>query len=243
MKRFWRFVWVIWFYIVAGITGFITVVFTICCFPWRNAMQSLRRIWTACTFWITGIEVISVYDSEYLEYIHSGKPVIFCPNHTSHLDIPVMLEATDIDIAFIAKHELARNPLLLPYLKRLDILVKRNSVVHSALVWRKARALLEKGISLVIFPEGKIVYNEKTPCLGRLKDGAFKLSVETGSPIVPVVMMDNWHIMGDDGRYGGHPGKTRVLFLKPIYPEGDVRRLKSKYFKVMSYYLCNANIN
>ncbi len=234
-----KFTWVAWFYLIAGVTGSIIMFFVPFCVFSRICMQFLRRLWTGVTFLLTGVDVKSVYDPEFLEYYYSGKPVIFCPNHTSHLDIPVILEAIWGDISFIAKHELAMNPLLLPYLKKLDLLVRRNSVVHSAIVWRKASQFLNNGVSLVVFPEGKIVYNEKTPCLGRLKNGAFKLAIETGCPIVPVVMLDNWHIMGDDGRYGGHPGSARVLFMKPIFPETDANELKSKYETIMNRYLCN----
>ncbi|NPA35156.1 MAG: 1-acyl-sn-glycerol-3-phosphate acyltransferase [Chlorobi bacterium] len=231
--------WVIWFYLIAGIVGLGVLPFVPFCVISRSCMQFLRRLWTSLTFLLTGVTVNAIYDPEFLEYFHKGNPVIFCPNHASHLDIPVMLEATGGDISFIAKYELAMNPLLFPYLKRLDLLVKRNSVVHSAMVWRKATQLLNNGISLVVFPEGKIVYNDKTPCMGRLKNGAFKLAVETGHPIVPVAILDNWHIMGDDGRFGGHPGTARVLFLKPIYPEGNANELKQKYESAMSRYLCN----
>lgn len=233
------FAWVAWFYLIAGITGFIVMFFIPFCVFSRVCMQFLRRLWTALVFWLTGVSVKPVCDPEFLEYYHLGKPVIFCPNHTSHLDIPVMLEAIWGDIVFIAKQELAINPLLLPYLERLDLLVRRNSVVHSAMVWRKASQLLQKGKSLVIFPEGRIVYNEKTPCMGRLKNGAFKLAVETGCPVVPVVMLDNWHIMGDDGRYGGYPATARVLFMKPIFPDADANKLKRKYETIMNRYLCN----
>ncbi len=238
MSRLLGFVWVAWFYFIAGITGFSVMFFIPFCVFSRGCMQFLRRLWTGLTFWLTGVEVKPGYDPEFLEYYYSGKPVIFCPNHTSHLDIPVILEAIWGDISFIAKHELAMNPLLLPYLKRLDLLVRRNSVVHSAMVWRRASQLLSNGISLVVFPEGKIVYNEETPCIGRLKEGAFKLAVETGCPIVPVIMLDNWHIMGDDGRYGGHPGSARVLFMKPLFPETNVKGLKKNYETIMNRYLC-----
>lgn len=98
----------------------------------------------------------------------------------------------------------------------MNIAVNRKSVFASHKAFIRASNDLESGISISIFPEGTIP--ESAPDLGRLKNGAFKLAIEKQIDIVPIVYLDNWHLVPDKkgSIYFGKPGIARVCILDPI---------------------------
>jgi len=119
-----------------------------------------------------------------------NEPVIFCPNHTSYIDILTMYALSERPLIFLGKKELETWPFIKLFFKGKHVLVDRNNPRAAQKSLEQLKAKLEDGFDVVIFPEGGIWKN--TPKLKPFKMGAFKLSKETGAPIVPVVFYDNW---------------------------------------------------
>ncbi|MCU9611729.1 1-acyl-sn-glycerol-3-phosphate acyltransferase, partial [Escherichia coli] len=94
----------------------------------------------------------------------------------------------------------------------------------------------DKGISLVIFPEGTIP--ENPPFLGQFKDGAFRLAIEKQIPVVPVTIPYNWLILPDDGKWLGKPNKAMAVFHEPISTVGltmsDIKMLMDQTHQIIS---------
>ena len=141
---------------------------------------------------------------------------IYCANHTSNLDIIIMCALARGRYHFMGKEELMKNPVLGIFFKTIDIAVSRASKISSFRAFKKAAENLENGMSLIIFPEGKIddVY---PPVLQDFKSGPFRLAIEKNIPIVPVSIKNVWKIMWDDGtKYGTRPGIIDIYVHEPI---------------------------
>jgi 1-acyl-sn-glycerol-3-phosphate acyltransferase len=82
--------------------------------------------------------------------------------------------------------------------------------------FKKAGQYLDMGMSLAIFPEGKIP-DGYPPVLDDFKNGPFRLAVEHKIPIIPVTISDSWKKMWDNGsRYGSRPGICDICVHTPI---------------------------
>lgn len=148
--------------------------------------------------------------------LDNRQTYIFCANHTSNLDIIIMCALARGRYHFMGKEELMKNPVLGIFFKTIDIAVSRASKISSFRAFKKAAENLESGMSLIIFPEGKID-DAYPPVLQDFKSGPFRLAIEKNIPIVPVSIKNVWKIMWDDGtKYGTRPGIIDVYVHEPI---------------------------
>jgi 1-acyl-sn-glycerol-3-phosphate acyltransferase len=160
------------------------------------------------------------YKHVYETSIVWDKPYIVCANHTSNLDIAAITGIMHGNFAFLGKEELLRNPVLSIFFKTIDIPVNRESKIASFRAFKKADEYLQDGLSLVIFPEGKIGY-EYPPILHPFKNGPFRLAIDRGIPIIPVTIDSLWELMWDDGFVHGSKPGVRTLFVHaPIETTG-----------------------
>jgi 1-acyl-sn-glycerol-3-phosphate acyltransferase len=106
-------------------------------------------------------------------------------NHQSSAD-PFLLSSLPWDMRWIAKIELFRTPVV-GWLMKLggDLPLQRGSGDSVRSMMNDARATLESGLSVMLFPEGT---RSRDGELGAFKDGAFELAIAAGVPILPVVL-------------------------------------------------------
>lgn len=119
------------------------------------------------------------------EHLPSDGPIIFASNHRSFLDPFIIGAMTTRPLFYVAKMELFRNPLQGWFLNSLGAIpVIRDQSDQELLI--TVRALLDRGDSLVIFPEGTRI---RPGSLGRPRRGVGRMALETGVPIVPVALI------------------------------------------------------
>ena len=139
-----------------------------------------------------------------------GKSYMLIANHTSMIDIMLMLVSVKNPFVFVGKKELAKIPLFGFFYKRTCILVDRSSAKSRQAVFLRAQKRLKSGLSICIFPEGGVP--EEHIVLDEFKDGAFRLAINHQTPIVPIVFLDNKKRFSYTFFSGG-PGKLRVKIL------------------------------
>lgn len=145
-----------------------------------------------------------------------NQTYVFCANHTSNLDIVLFCLLANGRFHFMGKEELMKNPVLGLFFKTIDVAVSRESKISAFRAFKKAGENLDKGMSLIIFPEGKID-DEYPPILNEFKNGPFRLAIEHKIPIVPVSIQNIWKIMWDSGfKYGTRPGIGNIYVHEPI---------------------------
>lgn len=116
-----------------------------------------------------------------LENIPKEGPVIFCGNHRSYLDPPLMVCTAKRDMRFLAKEELTKNPFLnfLGWAFNA-ILVKRDEKDVAAI--KESLKALKNGQCIALFPEGTRNGIEKGE---KVKDGVAFFAVRSGAKVVP----------------------------------------------------------
>ncbi|MDF2433449.1 MAG: 1-acyl-sn-glycerol-3-phosphate acyltransferase [Mucilaginibacter sp.] len=124
------------------------------------------------------------------------------------------------------------------FFRSMDIPVNRESKMSSFRAFKKASEKLQEGVSLIVFPEGKIG-DEYPPVLHQFKNGPFKLAIEFGIPIIPVSSANAWTMLWDDGiKFGTRPGICKYFVHKPIQTIGfspeDADKLKEQAYGILS---------
>jgi len=164
------------------------------------------------------------------------RQYIFCPNHTSYLDIATM-GFNPINAVFVGKNDMERIPLFGFMYSKLHITVDRSKLksrVNTIIMSMKA---IDEGKSLIIFPEGGI-YGEHPPEMTPFKDGAFRAAIEKQIPVVPVTIPFNWIILPDERPLCLHRGLMKVIFHEPIetseYTLNTVNELKDRVFETIA---------
>ncbi|WP_245605209.1 lysophospholipid acyltransferase family protein [Niabella soli] len=164
-----------------------------------------------------------------------GKKYILISNHISYLDIPVMIKVFRKPMRPLGKAEMGKIPVFGFIYNRAIVTVNRDSAAERAKSIRILRSVINKGISIFVFPEG--TFNETGQPLKSFYNGAFKLAVETNTPIRPVLFLDTYARMPYNRRFSLNPGKCRAVFLEEIdvsaYSEKGSDRLKQEVHALM----------
>lgn len=189
----------------------------------------INRLWGKWIFgsWLCPVSV------EVRGQLDPTRQYIFCPNHFSYIDIPLMAWNPHNAI-FVGKHDMERIPLFGFMYRKLHITVDRSKLRSRYSTYLRCIEAIDQGKSLVIFPEGGIV-SGNPPQMARFKDGPFRLSVEKNIPIVPVTIPDTWLLM-PDSPWDFVPGRTRLIFHEPVVPEvgqQDIDELKKSVFSII----------
>lgn len=110
------------------------------------------------------------------------EPLIYCGNHRTYKDPPLIVVTAKRHVRFLAKEELRKNPFFAFLGVVFDgIYVKRDSKDVTAL--KTTLKALKNGESIALFPEGTRNGMEKGQ---KAKDGAAFFAVRTGAKVIPV---------------------------------------------------------
>ncbi len=218
----------IWFYVVVAIpiiVLFPLLLISILKESWYPYFFKLARIWAR--FILIGMGFKTKIDREQATNI--DESYMFTANHTSMIDIMLMLVVVKNPFVFVGKAELAKIPLLGFFYKRTSILVDRRNPKSRQAVFLRAQRRLKQGLSICIFPEGMVP--EEQVDLAEFKDGAFRLAINHQIPIVPLTFADNKKRFPYTFFSGG-PGKMRVKMHRFIETKGlkveDTKALNEK---------------
>jgi 1-acyl-sn-glycerol-3-phosphate acyltransferase len=191
----------------------------------------INRIWAKWLF----IGIGKPYTVELRAPLNPKRQYVFTPNHFSYIDIPTM-GLNPINAIFVGKSSMSKVPLFGYMYSRLHITVDRSNLKsrYSSLV--QSLEAIDKGKSLVIFPEGGII-TKKDPVMARFKDGAFRTAIQKQIPVVPVTIPYNWIIL-PPYEFLVWRGKIKVIFHEPIETTGltleDVDALRDKVYNIMN---------
>ena len=168
------------------------------CFPvftWGLKYMKDRRPLHALSACLAKVWMVSsglLWRVRYEEPLDRSQAYVFCANHSSYLDVPTLF-TMNRTLVFVGKSSLARLPLFGYMYKRMHIVLDRGSMRSRGEVLPRARATLDRGDSLVFFPEGGIC-SKTPPRMARFYEGAFRTAIESQVPIVPVTILYNWMI-------------------------------------------------
>lgn len=197
-----------------------------------------RFIYAIVTFWADaamffwGMRHINIYEEEH----DPSRPVIFVFNHVSYMDIPVLLKAfRHQPIRVLGKAEMSSVPVFGYMYRQAVILVKRDSPANRAKSLQLLKEAIQDNISVVIAPEG--TFNMTGRPLKEFYDGAFRIAIETQTPIRPVIFLDTYDRMHYRSIFSMTPGRSRAVYLPVVpvkgYDLSDLPALKQKVYDRM----------
>jgi 1-acyl-sn-glycerol-3-phosphate acyltransferase len=185
------------------------------------ALVDERAAYGLCRLWVRiNVKVCSVrIRRRRLAWLDPHAPYVFMSNHRSQYDIFAVVEALpEFQLRWVAKKELASIPFFGWALRRGGhIVVDRSDTAQAVASLRAAREKMAAGVSVVIFPEGTRAAPDET--LLPFKKGGFMLALETGFPIVPIVVRGSDALLPRDS-WRSRGGTIDVVVGSPIAVAG-----------------------
>src|SRR6185436_12291575 len=181
-------------------------------------------IYQCCCAWgWTWTFLIGVWHRNIYEAPHDrSRQYIFVANHISYFDAPVIVKTITHHVRILGKEEMSRVPLFGFIYRRAVVTVDRSSPERRAKSVRVLKSVIKKGISIFIFPEG--TFNETNNPVKDFYDGAFRIAIETQTPIKPLLFLDSYDRMHYGSVFSLNPGRSRSVFLQEIPVEGMTMR-------------------
>lgn len=196
-----------------------------------------NMIFRLCMLWADlWFPLVFIFTKKIYRYPHDkSKPYIFVTNHISLLDAAILPKAYRQPIRPLGKVEMSKIPVFGFIYKNAIVTVDRNSAASRAKSIRILRSIIGKGISVLVFPEG--TFNETSLPLKNFYSGAFRVAIETQTPVKPVLFLDAYERMRYQNIFSLNPGRCRIVFLEEIPVAGlkisNTEDLKWKVYELM----------
>jgi len=114
------------------------------------------------------------------------RAAVFCANHQSNVDPPVLFHAVHPRLHILYKAEIDRIPVLARAFRMGGFIpIDRRNKESARRSIEKGADALRAGHSFLIFPEGT---RSKTDELLPFKKGGFRMAIKAGAPMVPVAI-------------------------------------------------------
>ena len=176
----------------------------------RDAQNFTSAVYPAIASALSGVTL----DVTGEENLWAARPAIFVFNHQSKIDPVIVSKLVHKDFVGVGKKEVA----MLPFAEKLmefggAVLIDRaDSGAAVAALKPLVDVIQQEKKSVVMAPEGK---RTVSPRLAAFKKGAFHLAIQSGAPIVPVVLHDAIDI-APKGAFVYRPGQVKVEILPPV---------------------------
>ena len=178
--------------------------------------------------------------------IKSDQPVIYIANHSSYLDPVLNCYLMIRKYKYLAKAEVLNWPIFGLIVRRILIPVKREKKESRSNSINLMKKNILNGYSIVLYPEGGWKDANSTHpydikpniVLNQFRNGAFRLSIDTQTKIIPISFCNAKGIHCSDTMLF-NPGKVIVHIHKAINPkdfsmdEEGISRLNNKCYSII----------
>jgi 1-acyl-sn-glycerol-3-phosphate acyltransferase len=197
--------WVVWMAVV--------YVFTVPRDPGRYVVgRWFRRAAVTCV----AVNPLWRFRTSGIRVADPRRPYVAVANHESFADI-FLISHLPWEMKWLSKEEIFRIPVM-GWMMRMagDIAVRRGERASRVEAIEECRDRLRKRVSVMILPEGT---RSRTRELLPFKDGAFRLAIEEGCPILPMAVAGTRHAMAK-GSLLFNRAVAEVRVLPPIPTDG-----------------------
>jgi 1-acyl-sn-glycerol-3-phosphate acyltransferase len=221
------FLWVVLSTLVLGILAIILSFFS----RTGNSVHRVARLWGRGILLVSRVRV----SVKGLSRINPTRSYIYMSNHQSNFDIPVLLAHLPVQFRWLAKAELFKIPIFSRAMRgagyvRIDRF-NRESAIESI---KEAAAKMKDGVSVMLFPEGT---RSRDGSIQPFKKGGFVMAVDTGAPIVPIVLRGTWPIMAKSS-WQINAGDVILQIENPIDTTGYTRETKDDLIETVRSVIC-----
>lgn len=192
----------------------------------REAILTCAKTWSANVLKMFGadVEVIG------RENLPEKGPVVFVGNHQGYGDILLCLYAFDrFQVGFLAKSTLERVPWYGKWIKDIrSIYIERDDSRASLKAINESIELLERGFSMVVFPEGT---RSKGPEIKEFRKGPLRMATKPGFPIIPFTIKGSYRFFEEKGHV--QKGAAMKIIIHPMVEteglsKGEIKALDDK---------------
>jgi len=204
-------------------------------------IRSGNLIFYACMVWadVWLALIFIIHRNFHLEEMKKDQSYIFVCNHISYLDSALVPKMFRRPTRPLGKVEMSKVPIFGFIYKNVIVTVDRSSPENRVKSVMILKSILQKGISVLVFPEG--TFNTSHKPLKEFYDGAFRIAIETGTPIKPVLLLNSYDRMHYKSIFSLSPGISRSVFLPEVSVEGltldDLPMLKTQVHATMEFAL------
>jgi len=220
-------IWVVFATLVLGILVIVLSFFV----RSGNPLHKIARFWGKSILVVSRVKV----SVKGLSNIDPASPYIYMANHQSNFDIPVLLGHLTVQFRWLAKMELFKIPIFGRAMRKAGYIsidrYHRESAFESLKV---AANKIKGGVSVLIFPEGT---RSRDGNIRPFKKGGFVMAIDSGVPIVPVVITGTRAIM-PKGKFRVYPGHVRMVIHQPIGTSTYTRETKEALMESVRRVMC-----
>ncbi len=234
-------------YIFILFTGFLLLIFPIVVAAsllgrerGGNIINKLCKLWSRSLMPLWGIRFSSHFEAPH----DRNRTYVFVFNHISYMDIPALMRAIRGQyFRILARSDLSAIPVFGYLYRHAVVAVDRSSPEKRAQSVTELKQVLASDISVVVAPEG--TFNTGGKPLKSFYDGAFRVAIETQTPIKPLLFLDNYHRLNYASIFSLTPGPCRAVFLEEVpvtgYSISDLPLLRQKVYDLMEQRLIHYN--
>lgn len=152
-----------------------------------------------------------------VEKLDPRRGYVLVSNHASYMDTPAILSSIPLQFRFFARQGLFSIPLLGGHLSRAGHLpvIRDDPRARLKSMSEGARMVRERGVSLLLFPEGGRTPERMRP----FREGAAYIAIKSGAPAVPIGLINTRRIL-PMGSAMVRSGEIELLIGDPIETTG-----------------------
>ena len=196
-----------------------------------NPVHIIARIWARGILFVSRIKVTV----NGLENIDPSQSYVYMSNHQSNFDIPVLLAHLPVQFRWLAKAELFRIPIFGRAMRGAGyVKIDRFNQESAFASINEAAAKIKNGVSVMIFPEGT---RSRDGNIRPFKKGGFIMSMDSGVPIVPIILLGTWTIM-DKSSLKINTGEVSLNIATPIATADYTRDNKDDLIAAVRSVIC-----
>ena len=220
-------VWVVLATIVLGIAAIATSLIS----RTGDPVHRIAALWAKSILFVSRIDVTV----RGISNVDQSQSYIYMSNHQSNFDIPVLLACLPVQFRWLAKAELFRIPIFGRGMRAAGYISIDRFNQESAFESIKVAARkIKEGVSVMIFPEGTRSIDGK---IRLFKKGGFILAVDSGVPIIPIILHGTRSIM-PKGRIRVQSGHVYMDIQPPIETSGYTRESKDDLIERIRAVIC-----
>ena len=189
---------------------------------WTDAYKLVRRFFKGLIF-LSGTKV----EVRGLENIPKDKPVLYVANHRSYFDIIILQTITPGPVAFVAKKEFKKFPLLHCYMEDIGCLfLDRDNPREGLKTISEATDQLKEGLSMSLFPEGTRNHGEE---LLPFKSGGYRMAEKSKNALIVTAMTGLDDIFENNKPIALRKKHVIIEFAPAVYPH-ELEKAERKEF-------------